>query len=442
MEVHEVHPSQRRVSCEHCRTQKAKCQRVQPDDAKCLRCTLKDLVCGSGQQRKPGRPKRGDFDSSSTGRRKSPVKKRRKQSHVLSILGTPDSGWSEWPIVMTDRWCRKMFPGSVRAEPSKDSDTNTLQNGNATTPGVACRDDAAHDRVAYDTGPISLAPMDQALYRGSLAWVSPGFQVSPRLPSTDGLTGRKVPPPFGVGRPPTHYVHENRFSSAATDVATRHGARNGASTMAGLYRTLCGLRLRRAMVHANKSKMSLNLMIHREGPFFIANYSLCEYVMTATQELVQIATWITCGPQSTCKHDEQLSKCLIPTMMDIYCLILSFFQLFLEHLVAGAERQGENPVIPIPGLTFNGVVLTGPCTQGSLFSSSSFYLLARLENVLGLDPVCRHAGLLSAHQIDALCDRLDRSDDLSKTKGIMRPADLRSLYARVATVMEQLSVNE
>ena len=99
-------------------------------------------------------------------------------------------------------------------------------------------------------------------------------------------------------------------------------------------------------------------------------------------------------------------------------------------------------MIPITGLTFNGMVLTGPCTQGTLFTSSTFYLLGRLDTVLGLNPVSGGSGLLSTNQIDVLYDKLDRSEDLAQRKGIMRPADVRKLFARVAAVLEKLAANE
>jgi hypothetical protein len=99
-------------------------------------------------------------------------------------------------------------------------------------------------------------------------------------------------------------------------------------------------------------------------------------------------------------------------------------------------------VIPIPGLTFNGVVLTGACTQGVLWSSTTYHLLGQLEDVLGLDAMSGGNGLLSTTQIELLCSKLDKSNDLVQSRGIMRPADVRKLFAQVATVLERLAVDE
>jgi hypothetical protein len=476
MEIHQVHPTQRRVSCELCRKNKVKCQRAQPDDTKCIRCTSNDLTCDSGQQRKVGRPKRKEPASSSavdkswTDKRKQSFHPTSTQatvrftesldvarsvsaadhlpfhahaevrSHVsASISRTRNSGWLQFPTFMTNSWCHENLPEAGRGRIITDAEFCSPSDGSAAVPsGIPMK--AHANRAARSITPATLSRSKQPLLEDSVAWIYPEPSIDLRV---YGLTGKKQPLPFGIDRPPTYYVHENRFSSTPSDVMTSDVNVGGKGVMARLVRIVQGLRLRSAMVQANRPLVSLNSLVHREGPFFIETYSLCEYVMTATQDLVEIVTILLLyGPQSTCKPDDQSSAHLIPMITDTYCRILSFLQLFLEHLTDRAERQGSDPVVPIPGLTFNGVLLPGPCTQGVLFSSSTFYLLGRLDNVLGLDPMVGGTGLLAAEQIDVLYDKLDRSEDLAQDKGIMRPADVRKLYARVAMVLEQLSTNE
>jgi hypothetical protein len=358
-----------------------------------------------------------------------------------AIQRTPGSGWLEFPTFMTDRWYNENITGAARGGVVMNAESGCPDGGTATRPSVPSIT-ALPSRSAYDTQPAMLDTFSQALFGSSLTWIYPEPSIAPPLLPTYGLTRMKHPLPFGIGRPPTYYVHENKFSSDPSDSIMSSGSLDGRTAVVRLKRILQGLRLRAAMVQANRSLLSLNFMIHREGPFFIESYSLCEYVTTATQDLVQIVTALLNLRQSASKHDVLLSVHLVSTIMDIYCLILAFFQLFLEHLTDRAEQNGSNPVVPIQGLSYNGMVLTGPCTQGTLFTSSTFYLLGQLDNVLGLDPVSGGTGLLSTNQIDVLCDKLDRSEDLAQRKGIMRPADVRTLYARVAAVLEQLSANE
>jgi hypothetical protein len=490
----QVHPSQRRVSCELCRKNKTKCQRAQPEDINCLRCALNDLVCDFGQQRKVGRPKRKE-DATSFSLDASRVTRRRKQSHhlnstqttvkqfaghndafpristgnldvdesstrvpaaerlpshphagVRSLVSsvnpkTTDSGWLEFPTFMTDRWCRENIPGAARGGIVTDVEFASPSDGSAAGPSMSTSE-AFPSRNAYDFTLPMLDTASQALFSGSLAWINPELLIAPPFPYTYGLARKKAPLPFGIGRPRAYYVHENKFFSDPCDVMTSNVGIDDKRLMVTLARIVHGLRLRRAMVQANRSLLSLNRFIHREGPFFIESYSLCEYVMTSAQELSQIVGALLHWPQPALKPGEWLPPYLVPTIIDIYCSILAFFQLFLEHLTDRAERQGDDSVIPIPGLTFNGAILTGPCTQGVLFSSSSFYLLGRLESVLGLDSMSGGTGLLSTKQVDVLFDKIDRGEDLARGKGIMRPADVKRLYARVAAVLEKLSANE
>jgi hypothetical protein len=469
----QVHPSQRRVSCELCRKNKTKCQRSQPGDANCLRCTLNDLVCDFGQQRKVGRPKRKE-DASYSPVDTSRHTKRRKQSlHLnstrttvkqfaahnafphtsagnldvdesstrvpaaerlpshphagvsslvsLAIQRTPASGWLEFPTFMTDRWCHDNIPGAARGGIVTDAEVGSPSDGSAAEPSVYASQ-AFPSRNAYDIPLSMLDTASQALFGCSLAWINPQLPIAPPLPYTHSLTVEKPPLPFGIGRPRAYYVHENKFFSDPCDVPTSNVGVDGERLMVTLARIAQGLRLRSAMVQANRSLLSLNCFIHREGPFFIESYSLCEYVMTSAQELLRIVAALLHCPQSAPKPDGRSPAYFIPTIKDIYCHILAFFQLFLEYLTDRAEKRDEHLVNPIPGLTFNGIILTGPCTQGVLFSSSSFYLLGRLETVLGIGSVSGGTGLLSTEQVDVLFDKIDRGEDLARGKGIMRPA--------------------
>jgi hypothetical protein len=164
--------------------------------------------------------------------------------------------------------------------------------------------------------------------------------------------------------------------------------------------------------------------------------------MVSTEELIQIITILLNNLWLTDRLDGRLSADLVSTIIDIYSRLLSFFQLFLEQLTNSMERVRTDPVIPIAGLTFNNTLVTGPSTQGLLFTSTIFSLLGQLESALGLDSMLGGNGLLSANQIDMLCNKLDKSADLAQTEGIMRPADLKELYAHAIAVLQRLSVYE
>ena len=490
----ELHPSQRRVSCEVCRKAKAKCQRLQPDDAKCVRCTLNNVCCDVGQQRKVGRPKRKDpasFVSFSSERQTFNVAKRQRKStkpasqsrdvvasgpnsdfsvqtspgHLhgyerpnqgyiqqtegspcypsvqLSVStsdsSAPDTGWLGWPSVMTDRWCNKMLPSSrilTESESSSPSDTTPLYPTQVSL-YEPCNEDQ-HELLLPNV-------MDQAISQGSLAWISPDPWFAPGPLPIHGTAKKKGKRtlPFGIGKQHAFYVHENMFSSDPRDAAPGDLSVNASSAMVRLLNIVYGLRLRSTLVQNNHARMNLSLIIHRRGPLFIGTYSLGEYIMASAQEFEQLIAILLSKMGTACRPDGKLSACLLSTIIDVYCRILSFFQLCLEHLTDQVERYASDPVVPIPGLSFNGEVLIGPCAQGVLLTSSIYHILGRLESLLGLESTFGK-GLLSSEQLDELCNKLDQSNDLSQSRGIMRPADLKKLFAQVSAVLEQLAVNE
>jgi hypothetical protein len=63
-----------------------------------------------------------------------------------------------------------------------------------------------------------------------------------------------------------------------------------------------------------------------------------------------------------------------------------------------------------------------------------------LENVLGIVAKSDEAGLLSSGQIEDLWSQLDGGDVVASGRGIMRPADVKSLFRKVAAVFERLSL--
>ena len=493
MEIHQIHASQRRVSCELCRKNKAKCRRLKPDDVKCLRCTLNNLACHSGQQRKVGRPKRKEIDSHPAGESCTAKKRWKRTDHpeltlsaateldhqkhpsaraitgglelygpstqihtaehvpsrahagpqVRSLVSTSisrgqDLGWLGWPTFMTDRWCHEMLPGAARHGTVTELETISSPDVSANSPSASEMQATPNITSPYIQS-ATPSGLDRTWFKASRVRNDAGRLINPRLPTTYGLVRKNVPLPFGIGRTPAYYIRGRGFSSYPSGLIRRDVDFDGADSLVKLTEIIYGLQLRRTLVLAHRSRLSFTLLTHRKGPLFIEDHPLCEYVIGTAQELQRIVALLLHRPQTARVPDEHLSARPISAVIEVYCHLLSFFQLFLEHLTDRVERHGHNPVIPIPGLAFNGVVLTSSCEQGVLFSSSTFYLLGRLENAIGLNPTLAEPGLLSKHQINVLFDNLDGSDDLARSKGIMRPADLRKLYARVAVVLEQLA---
>jgi hypothetical protein len=67
-------------------------------------------------------------------------------------------------------------------------------------------------------------------------------------------------------------------------------------------------------------------------------------------------------------------------------------------------------------------------------------LLERLENVLGFEVEGGGKGLLSAEQVEDLWSHMDGSNGVASGHGIMRPADVKALFRKMAAVFERLSL--
>jgi hypothetical protein len=239
---------------------------------------------------------------------------------------------------------------------------------------------------------------------------------------------------------------ENRTITSSTAPATiNHSSQP--DILYTLSKLSLELDLRRVVIEYNRSSLDLDTMIYQHGPLFINNYTLGEFLISATQEFLQVSTRIQESIKSKANTEfvpasmpEHLSHARACNITSIFTMLLSFYELFLEHLTSRIERISTRPVAPIPGLTFNGQLLARPCDQGVLFSQVALNLLERLESVLGIVTKGERAGLLSPGQIEYLWGQLDSSDGVASGSGIMRPADVKSLFRKVAAVFERLSL--
>lgn len=316
---------------------------------------------------------------------------------------------------MTDHWYHRVLP-APSITPGYilyDSESNSSRGSNGTTPNFS---------------PLRVV-VQQAAHK------------KPCFRSKDALTRDLILRSFGIGRQSTYYVHENSFSSDPGSLAFSKIAIDITDAMVRLANIDQGLQKRGVLVKNNRSKLDLNMLIYREGPLFIESHSLAEYAMDASQEFLQILTSLRDSRQLHYRRNEESSTSVVKAITGVYCRILSFYELFLEHLTARTERLASEPVIPIPGLMFNGMPLNGPCAQGVLFCSTCLNLLGKLEHVLGLTSDYSR-GLLSPKEIDVLLDTLVGSTDLAFSEGIMRPEDVKKLFVQAANVLERLYLVE
>ncbi|KAK9334707.1 hypothetical protein LIPSTDRAFT_338561, partial [Lipomyces starkeyi NRRL Y-11557] len=139
---------------------------------------------------------------------------------------------------------------------------------------------------------------------------------------------------------------------------------------------------------------------------------------------------------------EPLSAPLSLTVTSIFTQLVSLYELILHYIAARVERIATDPIAPIPGLTFGGLPLENPCTQGMLFSEVIVHLLERIERALGIVsvPDGGEVGVLSVRQIEVFWSELGGRRVIIPGHAIMGPANLRRLLVKVAFIFKQLSL--
>jgi len=465
-----VHPSQRRFACEVCKKDKAKCQRIQHTDLKCSRCTMLGVSCDPGRQKKVGRPRRSEHVSvhkvlKSTGKscdknfkeankayRQQPFQQQRiisphgshvKRSPTLvaSQARTPTDESSSirrptqlTPLTKPASWDVSSWTPNDLLHVDADYGMSTADRYFTTimTPLYSSPDDTSDCEPEWP----DIATIPTTTQASSLAWLPP---------SDDGTR-------YSRSKATGAMYFDTRLRTVVNELSPLHCATANHSELPDIVDTLSsirhGMELRRAVIRRHKSALSLDTLIYRHSPLFIDNFTLSEFLISASQDFLHVLNrlqasrkWkVSTSIRTTAASLEHLPHALAFIISSIFSQLISFYELFLEHLTSRIEHISTHPVVPIPGFTLNGKPLTRPCDQGLLFCDIVFGLLEKLENVLGFEVEAEGQGLLSTEQVNDLWSQMDGSNGLASGHGIMRPADVKALFRKMAGVFERLSL--
>ncbi|KAI8720170.1 hypothetical protein NCS52_00461700 [Fusarium sp. LHS14.1] len=284
-----------------------------------------------------------------------------------------------------------------------------------------------------------------------------------------------MPPPYSLeALPKTVSVTDCTDLTPADTLSTRGPDTIDISdAMLELSKINIDLHIRVAAVERHKDALDFNSVIYQQSVLYIDNSTLAEFMIKTSRDLLLILTKLLSNRQSrgqlcySSMADESYPKLLSPSpsqtypsnhylpispvtgaeeplptpialaITSIFTQMASLYELILEYITARVERIATDPIVPVPGFTFGGMPLDRPCTQGMLFSEVIVHLLERIERVLGIG-VGGEAGLLAARQIKVLWSELDGRREIIPGRAVMRPADLRRLFGKVADIFRQL----
>lgn len=477
----EVHPSQRRVSCEICRKHKSRCRRLHVNDLRCARCVLLGVECTAGRQNRVGRPRRA-LASDDKGSKQPPNK-------PVSTVNTAYT-----PPTFIEHYQAKSPGRSHEASPFLDGD-NQLDWGSFMSLAVTGEPVlVAPANNSLDTAPawptMGMDLFDQAL----LPWDIPnGLDYMFPPPDTDPNPSFTILPSYAPDTAVTTSSSPDRAYPAVESWAPSRQGRIAedvpvaSDALVKLSKLNLDLHIRMAAVEMNKSILDLDSFIYQNGVLHIKDTTLAEFMLKASHEFLQILTQLL-SSQSTPSHlralrttdntfpkllpqslssyhdnhylspssspssssgssevsEPPLSAPIALTITSIFVQLISLYELTLEHLTTRIERIAMNPIRPIPRLSSGGLPVAEPCIQGMLFSEVVVHLLERIERLLGIGAVLGSGdvGLLSARQRDVLWSELSGSLSVLPSHGVMRPANVRNTFKKVAVILKQISINE
>ena len=240
------------------------------------------------------------------------------------------------------------------------------------------------------------------------------------------------------------------------------------------------LHIRIAALESNKVDIDLDSFLYAKGPLFIDSQTAAIFMLNTSREFLQVLTQLlndfpryrsgrlqdmqtpfpgtslpsgqsdghTGGGQVSPSSShlsplpELLGSPLALTIISIFTQLIQLYEASVEHLAARMENLSTNPIALIPGLSFAGMPMRDPCTQGMLFTNMIINMLDGMELALGIHKMTQRPGqhLLSPRQIDVLWSELDGAPGPGWGLGTGRPMRVRKTFGEMSVLLTQLSL--
>ncbi|KAH6666515.1 hypothetical protein F5X68DRAFT_54937 [Plectosphaerella plurivora] len=416
-----LHPSQKRSSCEACRKHKLRCKREESDNGRCSRCSRLNLECVLGAQKKVGRPRRAPAD----GAAQPPATLDANDSSLLSFehaFGTLEGGFA----------APDLTPFYYQS-PSSGLATSTTTAAN-------------------------MSALVEFSYEGSQPW------DALNIPSFDDAS---------MGSTPSQWPSSSDSPSASTptsissvdecriDFGNLYGAPSdkpidALEAMAFLSKMNLDIHARTLAIARHKNEINFVSIVCNHSPLYIENTTLVQFMICATQDLVQILSRlrstrpeterpVQCGAlgsygllasfnhspavspsslflssqggsstaPSTPGHvqsqkqqpeSEPISPPIYFLIASIFVQLISAYETVLYHTAARMICAPAKPLPEMKDVMVGGLTLKDSCSMGIIFTELVTSLLERSERMLGIDPMTMngHSGLLSVDQKESL----------------------------------------
>ncbi|KAF5005413.1 hypothetical protein FDECE_8134 [Fusarium decemcellulare] len=419
-----VHPAQRRFSCETCRKQKARCHRPNPNEPRCLRCILLDVECTSGQQKRVGRPRRAAQSAKSTAQTGNGPQSGTNDPDITTTEDLSSPHANEPPVaslpmdVADELSWSSLFQPTLIPIPMLDRTPDPFPQETQAGAGI--------DMLSNLPLPAS-GTQDRPMgdYNDSYDNNSPTINPAFGIPTPNSNSAHGSPP--GLATPSSDTYDRTQTGTKPQSVQPVTIGISASEAMVSLSNINIALQLRVNAVETNRATIDFNSITYKDSPLFIGNTTFAGFLMASSQKFLLIllrlkissasvrqpSTFIRHGllslpppmddsatygypsplsdplryldPQyhSDNQHDlssssslhtsaasEPLLAPLSLLITSIFVQLISLYELTLDHLTTRIDRIAIDPIAPIPDLTFGGLPITEPCTQGLLFAES------------------------------------------------------------------------
>lgn len=425
-----LHPSQKRSSCEACRKHKLRCKREESEVGPCARCARLNLECVLGQQKKVGRPRRSPADIANTA-----------QTQTQTQTQTSDAA-----------------PFDASSLFGFDQSFGALDSGLATTNLVPFFYQSPQMGLSQSSS-ANISQVVDFSFDGSLPWDSLGlpFQSTssgstPSWPSSDSASTST--PTSTSSNDDCHIDLGGHYSTAADKPI------DPLEAMTFLSKMNLDMHARTLAIGRNRESLTFMSIVCSPSPLFIDDKTMVQFMICATQDLVQILSRLrntrreppsyaapaTAGGSglvassaispsslflsprpgssilpsaSPAQHlsalrppqSEPLSPPIFLLIASIFVQIISAYELILYHTAARMICLPTEPMVDMKDIIVGGLVLKDSCSLGIVFTELVTTLLERSERMLGIDPATMNgdAGLLSPDQKESLWRELGGS---------------------------------
>jgi hypothetical protein len=283
--------------------------------------------------------------------------------------------------------------------------------------------------------------------------------------------------------PPSTVSSDYNINNLETPEQSNANIIDDSTALMELSKMNIDLHTRVSAAKMSKSQLTFNDLVYRQGPLYIDNYTLAQFMLQISQSFLQVITRLLSAregpgnlysspivatqisellslnyqskPQQTNQikqpsysppsynndPSEPLPAPLALIITSIFIQLISLYELVLEYTTARVDRITIEPVSPVPILFHDGLTLESMCLQGALYSRAVVHVLERMQCVLGIEsgPSPSQKRLLTAKQTEMLWSELENRRAIIPSQAVMGPAILRRLFGKMTVAFEHIA---